>query len=159
MNLISLSCSTNYGHTFMSQTLHLRLALTHLPYFFDQMLWLLFISQYIWCCYYSRAGFYFLYKPSKFCTSFDLKKKLAKNKTIKWTTTKSEWLQWAWFWVIWRLQQSFEIFDNRLLCYRAIHTWHFQSILLLSSPCDFTRRLSQKVSHFAWYISWNMAKC
>ena len=43
------------------------------------------------------------------------------------------------------LQQSFELFDKPLFCYKAIHTWHFQSIPSLSSPCDFTCTLSPDV--------------
>ena len=44
------------------------------------------------------------------------------------------------------LQQSFELFDQPLLCYKAIHTWHFQSIPSLSLPSDLTRRLSLRAT-------------
>ena len=54
---------------------------------------------------------------------------------------------------------NFELFDSRCFATKR-YTWQFQSISAHSSPCDFTRRLSpvpQKVPHFAWHHSWNVA--
>ena len=85
-----------------------------------------------------------------FCGIYTSKYKKKANKRT--TTTKR--LEWAWLWVVWRLQQSFEFFDKLLLCcYNA-----------LSSPCDFTCTLSpvlQKVlcvvaqyKRWCWSLHW-----
>ena len=60
------------------------------------------------------------------CKSFGFKKKRGNQKQTNKQQQKG--LQRAWFWVVWRLQQSFEFFDKPLFCYKGIHTWYFQSI-------------------------------
>ena len=129
-----------------------------IPYFFDQMPRLLFILRYVWCGYYSRAAsilgrrLFLLdtYKPAIYIAKvFGFTKNPVISKTNE---HQQKRLERAWLWVVWRLQQSLELFDKLLFCYKSIETWHFQSIPSLSSPCDFTRTLSpvpQKVPHIA----------
>ena len=113
-----------------------------IPYFFDQTVWLLF-----------EGGVYFF----GIYTSLAKYKKLVKqtnnnnNKKTRTGMTLSGLKAGA----------KFELFDTLLLCYKVIHTTlPVHSLAFLSSPCDFTRRLSpmpQKVPHFAWNLSWNVA--